>query len=78
MVHDFASVLGLQTVLMGLALPDDRIHAPNEKMSLPNFFRGIETCVWFLELAGRRLGLGDRRRPPVTCARVSRPAPLGT
>jgi len=33
---------------MGFALPEDRIHAPNEKFHLPNFFRGIQTCVWFL------------------------------
>jgi hypothetical protein len=36
---------------MGFALPDDRIHAPNEKFHLPNFYRGIETSIWYLAAA---------------------------
>lgn len=44
----FQQALGIPTVLMGFALPDDRMHAPNEKFWLPNFFRGIETSLWFL------------------------------
>src|SRR6266705_3564126 len=36
-------------ILLGFGLPDDDIHAPNEKISLPNFFRGIETIIHFLE-----------------------------
>jgi acetylornithine deacetylase/succinyl-diaminopimelate desuccinylase-like protein len=47
-VNAFQEVLGIPTVLMGFALPDDRMHAPNEKFHLPNFFRGIATCVHFL------------------------------
>lgn len=40
-------------VLMGFGLPDDDIHAPNEKMSLSNFFRGVETVIrFFAEYAG--------------------------
>jgi acetylornithine deacetylase/succinyl-diaminopimelate desuccinylase-like protein len=41
--------LQIPIVLLGFGLPDDDIHAPNEKMSLPNFFRGIETVIRFLE-----------------------------
>lgn len=48
--------LGIETVLMGLGLPDDRIHAPNERFYLPNFFRGIETAVHFLAELGDRAG----------------------
>jgi hypothetical protein len=33
---------------MGFALPDDLIHAPNEKIHLATFQRGIATCIWFL------------------------------
>src|SRR5207249_9702864 len=44
--------LRIPTVLMGFALPDDRIHAPNEKFHLPNFYRGIGTSIWFLTLIG--------------------------
>ena len=36
-------------ILLGFGLPDDDIHAPNEKISLPNFFRGVETIIQFLE-----------------------------
>lgn len=53
-------LLGIPVVLLGLALPDDRAHAPNERLHLPNLWQGIETGVWFLleaahlESAGRR------------------------
>ena len=49
----FQKILEIPTVLMGFALPDDRIHAPNEKFHLPNFFRGIETSIWYLAAAAR-------------------------
>jgi acetylornithine deacetylase/succinyl-diaminopimelate desuccinylase-like protein len=53
-VNEFQEQLGAPTILMGFALPDDRIHAPNEKFHLPNFFKGIETCICFLrEVASR-------------------------
>jgi acetylornithine deacetylase/succinyl-diaminopimelate desuccinylase-like protein len=45
--------LGIPTVLMGLSLPGDRMHAPNERFFLPNFLRGIETAIWFLWEAAR-------------------------
>lgn len=47
-VGDFQKYLGLDTVLMGFGLPDDRIHSPNERFYLPNFYRGIETVIHFL------------------------------
>lgn len=53
-VNEFQELLGAPTMLMGFALPDDGIHAPNEKFHLPNFFKGIETCIAFLhEVASR-------------------------
>jgi acetylornithine deacetylase/succinyl-diaminopimelate desuccinylase-like protein len=51
-VSAFRKELGIPTVLMGFGLPDDRIHAPNEKFHLPNFYRGIATAVWFLAAFG--------------------------
>jgi acetylornithine deacetylase/succinyl-diaminopimelate desuccinylase-like protein len=48
-VNLFQEVLGIPTALMGFALPDDRIHAPNERFFLPNFDRGIATCLAYLE-----------------------------
>ena len=47
-VSVFWELLGIPTVLMGFALPDDGMHAPNEKFHLPNFHRGIATSIWFL------------------------------
>ncbi len=41
-------LLGVDTVMLGFALPDDGFHGPNEKLHLPNFFRGIETYTRFL------------------------------
>ena len=51
-VNTFQEVLGLPTVLMGFALPDDRIHAPNEKFHLSNFYRGINTSIRFMSEIG--------------------------
>lgn len=40
-VTDFKKILGLDSVLIGLALPDDNAHSPNEKFELANFKRGM-------------------------------------
>jgi acetylornithine deacetylase/succinyl-diaminopimelate desuccinylase-like protein len=47
--------LGIPTVLMGFALPDDRPHGPNEKLHLPTFFNGIKTSIAFMDEVGKRL-----------------------
>lgn len=47
-INIFQEILGIPSVLMGFGLPDDMIHAPNEKFHLPNFYHGIKTCIWFL------------------------------
>lgn len=41
-------ILGVETLMLGYGLPDDNLHAPNERQYLPNFFRGIETTIRFL------------------------------
>jgi acetylornithine deacetylase/succinyl-diaminopimelate desuccinylase-like protein len=46
--HLLQEELGIPTVLIGLALPDDRMHGPNEKFHLPNFFQGIEASIHLL------------------------------
>jgi acetylornithine deacetylase/succinyl-diaminopimelate desuccinylase-like protein len=52
-VSSFDRILGLPQVLIGVGLPDDAIHAPNEKFDLDQFFRGIDTMVYLYdELAG--------------------------
>ena len=52
-VGDFDRHLGLPSVMMGFGLPDDNLHAPNEKFKLQNFELGIRSLIRFLEEAGR-------------------------
>ena len=52
-VGDFQQHLGLGSLMLGFGLPDDRIHSPNERFYLPNFFRGVETIIRFLDDYGR-------------------------
>jgi acetylornithine deacetylase/succinyl-diaminopimelate desuccinylase-like protein len=53
-VTDFQDVLKIPSVMMGFGLPDDNLHAPNEKFHIPNFHRGIESiCLFFEKLGGK-------------------------
>ncbi|MGA8647727.1 MAG: peptidase M20, partial [Candidatus Sulfotelmatobacter sp.] len=46
--------LKIPSVMMGFGLPDDNLHAPNEKFHIPNFHHGIETiCLFFEKLGGK-------------------------
>jgi acetylornithine deacetylase/succinyl-diaminopimelate desuccinylase-like protein len=49
----FDRYLGIPSVMMGFGLPDDNLHAPNEKFHLPNFYQGIEAVGRYLEILGR-------------------------
>jgi acetylornithine deacetylase/succinyl-diaminopimelate desuccinylase-like protein len=52
-VNHLREILGIPSVLMGFALPNDGLHAPNEKFHLPTFFKAIATSIHFLtEVAG--------------------------
>ena len=52
-VPAFMSQLHCPVVMMGLALPDDGPHAPNEKFHLPNFYRGIAAVAGFWRAAAK-------------------------
>ncbi len=41
--------LGAPVVLMGFGLPDENSHAPNERLDLDNFHRGIASAVYLYE-----------------------------
>jgi acetylornithine deacetylase/succinyl-diaminopimelate desuccinylase-like protein len=51
-VGDFEKHLKIPSVMMGFGLPDDGLHAPNEKFHIPNFHRGIESIIEFFEEVG--------------------------
>ena len=40
-VNDFKRILNADSILLGLALPDDNAHSPNEKFSLECFEKGM-------------------------------------
>jgi acetylornithine deacetylase/succinyl-diaminopimelate desuccinylase-like protein len=83
----FRDLLGIPTVLMGFALPDDGKHGPNERLHLPTFFKAIATSIAFMrgfatrwkDVHDYRLPLSrrDRRRPdrPVGHCRAPRALP---
>lgn len=52
-VGDFATHLGIPTVLMGFGLPDDGLHSPNEKYKVENYYKGIMTIAQFFEQYGK-------------------------
>ena len=52
-VGDFERYLKIPTVMMGFGLPDDNLHAPNEKFNIANFHHGIESLILFFENVGR-------------------------
>jgi acetylornithine deacetylase/succinyl-diaminopimelate desuccinylase-like protein len=54
-------ILGLDSVLLGFACPDENFHAPNEFLRLDNFDRGPRTVTRFWADAARRWNEpGDR------------------
>jgi len=51
-VSEFRSILGVETLLMGLALPDCRAHSPNENFPLENLEGGIRLNKAILQELG--------------------------
>ncbi|HSR69735.1 MAG TPA: dipeptidase [Acidobacteriota bacterium] len=48
-VATFAEALNVPTVLLGIGLPDENAHAPNEHLNLDNFYGGLRAAAHFLE-----------------------------
>ena len=44
-VSTFSRVLEVPVLLLGFGLSDDRLHSPNEKFNLSNFYGGIRAVV---------------------------------
>src|ERR1039458_5285758 len=52
-VTQFEEDLKIPSIMMGMGLPDDNLHAPNEKFHIPNFYRGIESIIRFFQILGQ-------------------------
>src|SRR4029450_2404002 len=69
-----SDALGAACVYLGVMLPEDRIHAPNERLLLANYFRGGRAAAYtFEELARPEVAGG--LRDPAGYAPALRPAP---
>jgi acetylornithine deacetylase/succinyl-diaminopimelate desuccinylase-like protein len=55
-VSSFDRILHLPQVLIGVGLPDDQIHAPNERFDLAQFYGGIETMSYLYDELAEALG----------------------
>ena len=54
---DFKKILGVDALLLGLSLPDDNPHSPNEKFDLNVFATGMRMSAYlWQELAAERFG----------------------
>jgi acetylornithine deacetylase/succinyl-diaminopimelate desuccinylase-like protein len=58
-----AEILDAPVVFLGVGLPDDRIHAPNERVALPMLERGAEAAAYLWSELAR---LGPRRARTAT------------
>ena len=73
-------MLAAPVLFLGVGLPGDRIHAPNERMVMDQFWKGLVAAGELLHRAGRSSERWARKRPgpaprPERPARRYRPAP---
>ena len=49
---DLAEILAVPVIFLGVGLPDDRIHAPNERVVIPMLMRGAEALAYLWDELG--------------------------
>jgi len=49
LVGTLEDLFGVPAVLMGIGLPDENAHAPNENLDIDNFYNGIASAAFFFE-----------------------------
>lgn len=52
---DLAEILEAPVIFLGVGLPDDRIHAPNERVVLPMLYKGAEAAAYLWDELPRAL-----------------------
>ena len=52
-VAEMQEILGIESVLTGFGLPEDNVHAPNERLHLPTWYRGIDALIHFFYNYGK-------------------------
>ncbi|MBJ7608334.1 MAG: dipeptidase [Candidatus Dormibacteraeota bacterium] len=55
-VEVFQRVLGIQSVLVGVGLPDDHIHAPNEKFDMDHYAMGVRVLARLWDEIAEEMG----------------------
>jgi acetylornithine deacetylase/succinyl-diaminopimelate desuccinylase-like protein len=51
-VATLQSTFHIPVLLVGMGLPDDNLHAPNERFKIEHFYKGIDTAIALLEKLG--------------------------